>query len=327
VTHQRVEAPPSEDVIHMPIGRPVGNMQVYVLDGNLQQVPVGVRGELHVGGVGVGRGYLNDAARTAESFVPDPFGGGSGGRLYRTGDRARHAPDGSVEYLGREDNQVKVRGFRIELREIEVVLGRHPGVEESAVVAAEKEPGDKFLAAYFVPRRGQAPDAEGLKNFLRERLPAHMVPAAFIALDRMPLTPNGKLDRRALPAPAPELIDRRPPIVEPRTEIERAQAQIWAEVIRVDKVGIDDNFFDLGGHSLAATQLLSRLRASFGVELTLADFFAAATVREVSKKIEAALVAQASSDELEEILSALEGIDEGEADRLLAVDEVADQSL
>jgi surfactin family lipopeptide synthetase C len=313
VTHFTILSPPSEAVVHTPIGRPIMNMRAYILDEHLLPAPVGVRGELYIGGIGVGRGYLNDAYRTAEAFIPDLFAAARGARLYKTGDVARYRSDGAIEFLGRADHQIKVRGFRIEPGEIELALSHHPAVEQSLVLAAEGAPGDKRLVAYIVPKAGMAPEGADLKRLLKEKLPDYMIPSAFVMLDTMPKTSNGKVDRQALPAPDPNLMRRQAVFVAPQTDIEKVQARIWAEVLKVEAVGVEDNFFDLGGHSLAATQLISRLRMAFGVDLTLADFFASATVKDTSDRIEALLISRASPGELDELISELESLDEEEA--------------
>jgi amino acid adenylation domain-containing protein len=271
----------------VPIGRPVSNARAYVLDAHGRPVPAGVAGELFVGGAGVARGYLGRPGLTAERFVPDPFGSDGGARLYRTGDRVRWRPDGRLEFLGRTDAQVKVRGFRIEPGEVETELARHPAVRECAVVAREDEPGAVRLVAYLAPADGaQAPDAAELRGFLGATLPAYMVPAAFVALDRLPLTASGKLDRRALPAPDAA------PAGEggaPRTPVEEILAGIFAEVLRLERVGVHEGFFDLGGHSLLATQAMSRLRAALHVDLPLKVLFEAPTVAALAGRVEAAL--------------------------------------
>ncbi len=275
-----------------PIGRPVANARIYVLDGELAPAAVGVPGELHVGGAGVARGYLGRPALSAERFVPDPFGP-PGSRMYRTGDRARWRADGELEYLGRLDQQVKLRGFRIEPGEVEAVLAEAPGVREAVVTVREDAPGDRRLVAYLtaspVPAAapagagpdGEAPptlDAAELRRRCQERLPAYMVPAAFVVLERLPLLPNGKLDRRALPAPdaaRPELAER---FVAPRGELERTVATAWQEVLGVERVGIRDNFFDLGGHSLLLVSLHEKLAERLGRELSIVDLFQHPTV-------------------------------------------------
>jgi long-subunit acyl-CoA synthetase (AMP-forming) len=287
-------------------------------------VPLGVKGELYVGGAGVGRGYLNDAVQTAEAFVPDPFGTEAGARLYRTGDLARYRTDGAIEYLGRRDEQVKVRGFRIELTEIEATLNLHQQISESVVMAVSNGSADSHLVAYFVAPENLESGAP--QEFLRERLPDYMIPAAFIRLPQMPLTPNGKIDRGALPAPAPELLERPTVFVAPETETEKAQAEVWAQLLKLDQVGIEDNFFELGGHSLGATQLVTRIAANFGVELTLAEFFAAPTIKAVSQKIETALLQQTSATELDEMLSALEEMGDVEVQNLMTLDDARKQS-
>ncbi|HEX2080075.1 MAG TPA: amino acid adenylation domain-containing protein, partial [Longimicrobium sp.] len=261
------------------IGRPVANARVYVLDARGEPAPVVVVGELHVGGAGVARGYLGRAGLTAERFVPDPFGDEPGARLYRTGDLGRWRADGTLEFLGRTDFQVKIRGFRIELGEIEAALLEHEAVRECAVLARE-DAGEKRVVAYVV---GEA-RAEALRAHVRRSLPEYMVPSAFVALDRLPLTPNGKLDRRALPAP--ELASAEEKYVAPRTPVEEVLAGIWAEVLRLERVGVTESFFELGGHSLLATRVVSRVRTVFGVELPLRALFEGATVAELAVRVE-----------------------------------------
>ncbi|HEX7243883.1 MAG TPA: amino acid adenylation domain-containing protein, partial [Longimicrobiaceae bacterium] len=264
------------------IGRPIANARVYVADGRLEPAPVGVPGELYLGGAGVARGYLGRAELTAERFVPDPFSGEPGARLYRTGDRVRWRAEGVLEYQGRIDTQVKVRGFRIELGEIEAALLRHEGVRECVVVAREEE-DERQLVAYVV---GDV-DAGALREQLRAELPAYMVPGAFVVLERLPLTPNGKLDREALPAP--EYGRAAEAYVAPRTEVEEVLAGIWAEVLGVERVGVGENFFDLGGHSLLATRVVARAQAALGTEIPLRALFEAPTVAGLAGRAEAAL--------------------------------------
>ncbi|HEX8904580.1 MAG TPA: condensation domain-containing protein, partial [Longimicrobiaceae bacterium] len=261
------------------IGRPFDNVRAYVLDEWLNPVPVGVPGELYAGGAGVARGYLNRPTLTAEKFIPDPFGAEPGARLYRTGDRVRWRADGVVEYLGRLDEQVKVRGFRIELGEIETVLRRHPGVADCAVIAREDTPGDRRIVAYVV---GTA-EPEELRPHIRRSLPEYMLPAAFVRLEQLPLSPNGKVDRKALPAPEFAGDER---YVAPRTPAEELLAGIWAEVLRVERVGVHDSFFELGGHSLLATRVVSRVREVFAVELPLRALFEGPTVAELALAVE-----------------------------------------
>jgi amino acid adenylation domain-containing protein len=267
------------------MGRPLSDLSLYLLDGGGRPVPIGVPGEIHVGGAGVARGYLARPALTAERFVPDPFAGGVGGlRLYRSGDLARWRRDGDLEYLGRIDRQVKVRGFRIELGEIEAALAEHPGVREAAVVAREDRPGDVRLVGYVssAARPGLSPQA--LAAFLAERLPGYMVPAAWVLLDRLPLTANGKVDRAALPAP--EERGSGGAYVAPRSPVEQVLAGIWEEVLERQRVGVEDDFFALGGHSLVAAQVTSRVLKAFSVELPLRVLFERPTVAALAAEVE-----------------------------------------
>jgi amino acid adenylation domain-containing protein len=260
----------------VPIGRPTGGARVYVLDDRLGPVPPGVAGELYLGGIGLARGYLGRPGLTAARFVPDPFATGAGGRLYRTGDRVRWRNDGVLEFLGRLDQQVKVRGHRIEPGEVEGTLNGHPAVAAAVVVAREDRPGDRRLVAYVVSRPGQTADPAGLRGWLRERLPDYLVPATVVALDRLPLTATGKLDRRALPAP--DYAAGRRAYVPPRTALERQVAAVWAQVLGVERVGLEDHFFDLGGHSLLLVEVQGRLRAAGHADLPLLALFQHPTV-------------------------------------------------
>ena len=268
------------------IGRPIANTQIYILDPHLNLVPIGVVGEIHIGGDGLARGYLNRPDLTAEKFIANPFSIDPTNRIYKTGDRARYLPDGNIEFLGRIDNQIKIRGYRIELGEIESVLAQHPAIQQAVVLAREDTPGDKRLVAYTVATEGSAPSAHDLRSFLQHKLPDYMVPSAFMFLDSLPLTPNGKLDRKALPAPdqsRPELDDT---FAAPRTPVEKILANIWAEVLKLDQVGIHDNFFHLGGHSLLATQLVSRVRDAFKVDLPLRTLFEAPTIQGLAQRLQ-----------------------------------------
>ncbi|MET9290354.1 amino acid adenylation domain-containing protein [Streptomyces sp. NPDC003077] len=267
----------------LPIGGPVDNTRVYLLDDRLQPVPGGARGEICVGGIGVARGYAGQPALTAERFVPDPFDGRPGARLYRTGDFGRWTADGSVEFLGRADDQVKIRGFRVELGEIEAQLLRHPGIRETAVIAREDTPGDRRLVAYVVPAGPTVAEQE-LRTHVRDRLPHYMVPSAFVTLTELPKTTSGKADRRALPRPAAPSAETPAPAGSVRAVV----AGIWAEVLGVESVGAQDNFFDLGGHSLLAAQVVSRLRGEFGVELELSALLESPTLEELSDRVVAA---------------------------------------
>jgi amino acid adenylation domain-containing protein len=266
------------------IGRPLSDLSLYLLDGGGRPVPIGVPGEIHVGGAGVARGYLARPALTAERFVPDPFAGGVGGlRLYRSGDLARWRRDGDLEYLGRIDRQVKVRGFRIELGEIEAALAEHPGVREAVVVAREDRPGDVRLVGY-VSSAASDPSPQALAAFLAERLPAYMVPAAWVLRERLPLTANGKVDRAALPAPVER--GEGGAYVAPRSPVEQVLAGIWEEVLELQRVGVEDDFFALGGHSLVAAQVTSRVLTAFSVELPLRVLFERPTVAGLAAEVE-----------------------------------------
>ena len=283
VTAYTLAGPPDSWPALPPIGTPVANTQVYVLDANLEPVPVGVPGELYLGGVQVAKGYVGRPELTVERFLADPF---NKGRVYRTGDRVRFLPDGTLEYLGRTDDQVKWRGFRIEPGEIETALADHASVRQAAVLIREDNPGDKRLVAYVV---GDDPDAEALRLHLKERLPDYMVPQAFVVLDALPLTPSGKVARRSLPVP--DYADAADAYVAPRTPVEEALVTIWAEVLNVERVGIHDDFFALGGHSLLATQLISRVRDTLNTELALKYIFRNTTPETLAAAIESLQIA------------------------------------
>jgi amino acid adenylation domain-containing protein len=267
------------------IGRPVANFSLYVLDRYGNPAPVGVHGELHVGGPGLARGYLGRPELTAEKFIPDPFGREAGARLYRTGDLVRYLPDGRIEFLGRLDQQVKVRGFRIELGEIEAALGGFPHVRQAMAVAREGRSGDKRLVAYIVAERGQNPTVEDLRAHLRERLPDYMIPSAFVLLDEWPMTPNGKIDRRSLPDPEGPRPTLQTAYVEPQTHMERKLSDLWREVLGVDEVGLDDDFFSLGGHSLLLLRMQKGLREVAREELSLIELFRYPTVRSLAGRL------------------------------------------
>ena len=268
------------------IGIPIPDLKVYILDRDRQLAPIGVPGELYVGGHGVARGYLNRPELTAEKFVVNPFTAEQNDRLYRSGDLARYLPNRELEYLGRIDDQVKIRGFRIELGEIESVLAVHPAVREAVVAVCEDVPGDKRLVAYLTAKEGGPPKASELRALLRAKLPDYMVPAAFVMLEALPLTPNGKVDRRALPAPNTTRPDWTGGYVAPRTPVEAKLAGIWAEILALDRVGIQDNFFELGGHSLLATQVMSRMRRALDLELPLRCLFEAPTIASLAAYVE-----------------------------------------
>ncbi len=305
------ECPPGEER-EPTIGRAVAGGRAYVVDRRLLPVPRGVPGELLLGGAGLARGYLGRPALTAGRFVPDPFGpagrgGREGGRLYRTGDRVRFLPDGRLEFLGRLDHQVKVRGFRIEPGEVERALRAHPSVAD-AVVVARGEGADRMLVGYLVPDpgagSGPAPMAE-IRAFLGARLPDYMVPSVFVSLDALPLTPNGKVDRGALPEPGSGRPDLRAEYVAPETEVENVLATLWSEILGVERIGIHDSFFELGGHSLKATEVLLRVRELFGVEVPVHELFERPTISGLEMAIADALLAEAGGEDAAEILAAL----------------------
>ncbi|ULA62139.1 MAG: Non-ribosomal peptide synthetase [Nitrospira sp.] len=270
----------------VPIGLPIDNLETYILDHRQEPVPVGVAGELYLGGLGVARGYWNQPDRTAERFVPNPYASQPGARLYRTGDRTRRLPDGSIEFVGRVDHQVKIRGFRIELGEIEAVLRTHPAIQDAVVTVWNDKQVEPCLAAYLVVR-GVAPDDRAVQDFLRARVPDYMVPATITTLPALPLTANGKVDRRALPEPARDGQGPRR-FVAPSTATEEILAGLWGDVLKQEAIGTEDNFFDLGGHSLLATQVMSRLRKAFSVELPLRALFEAPTIARLALAVDAA---------------------------------------
>lgn len=269
----------------IPIGRPIANTQAYVLDANRQPVPVGVAGELYIGGNGVASGYLNRPDLTAERFIPDPFSGDSQARLYKTGDRVRYLPDGNIEFLGRFDYQVKLRGFRIELGEIEAALTAHPDVKEAVVLVREDRPGDQYLAAYVIAATGKIVLVTALRQHLLGKLPDYMVPQQIMELKAFPLTPNGKIDRKRLPVPERRLTADTEVFIHPRNPTEESISQIFADLLGVPKVGVYDNFFDLGGHSLLAVRVISSIENTFKVRLPLQVLFEAPTVAELANKL------------------------------------------
>ncbi len=267
------------------IGRPIANTQIYLLDGHLQMVPIGVPGELYIGGDGLARGYLHRPELTDERFIPHPFSTQPGARIYRTGDLARYRADGTIELIGRIDHQVKIRGFRIELGEIEALLRQHPLVREAVVVAREDTPGDKRLVAYVLLKEQQAIIGADLQPYLMNHVPSYMVPSAIMQLATFPLTPNGKVDRRALPAPDYTSVARSEKIIAPRTALEEMVAQAWSKALGVAPIGVDNDFFMLGGHSLLAMEVIAQLRTALQVELPLRSFFEAPTVAQLAQRI------------------------------------------
>jgi amino acid adenylation domain-containing protein len=278
----------------IPIGRPIANTEIYLLDRHLNPVPIGVPGEIYIGGDGLARCYLNNPELTAEKFIPHPFGDDPKARLYKTGDLARHLPDGAIEFLGRVDNQVKIRGFRIEPGEIEAVLGQHPGVRQAVVIAQEEVFIRKFkienlksgkrLVAYVASAQNPAPSSRELRNFLKQKLPHYMIPSAFIFLESFPLTPNGKVDRRALPDPGQSTLDHRN-YVAPSGLIEQELARIWEDLLSVRPIGVDDDFFDLGGHSLLAVQMVHRIAQACGQRLPLTSLLAGPTIKHLAEAL------------------------------------------
>ncbi|MFK0730682.1 MAG: amino acid adenylation domain-containing protein [Gloeotrichia echinulata HAB0833] len=288
----------------IPIGSPIANTQVYILDEYLQPVPVGVPGELHIGGAGLAKGYLNRPELTQKKFIPNPF---DNSKLYKTGDLARYLPDGNIEYLGRIDHQVKIRGFRIELGEIEAVLSQHEDVQVSCVIVREDTPGEtctersrsKQLVAYIVPQKNVTLTTSELRQFLGNKLPGYMVPNAFVMLESLPLTPNGKVDRRALKAPAHTSNSDR--FIEVRNQLELKLLQIWSNILKVDKIGVQDNFFDLGGHSLLAPYLMTQIKQQIGKDIALKDLFQNPTIEQL-----AAIIQKESEDSSPSCLVAIQ---------------------
>jgi amino acid adenylation domain-containing protein/non-ribosomal peptide synthase protein (TIGR01720 family) len=276
----------------VPIGRPIANIQIYLLDAHLQPVPVGVPGELHIGGIGLARGYHNRPQLTAERFIPDPFSEQPGARLYKTGDLARYLPDGNIEFLCRIDHQVKVRGFRIELGEVEAALAQHPAVRTAVALVREGYSGNKQLVAYLVTANGQEPTVSELRRFLLESLPGYMVPSAFVILETLPLMPNGKVDRRTLPAPGQARPELERAFVAPRVFVEKVLANAWAEVLGLERVGVYDNFFELGGDSIISIQVIAKVGQA-GIRLIPKQFFEYQTVAGLAAVADTSLVIQA----------------------------------
>lgn len=300
----------------VPIGFPIANMKIYVIDEQLKPTAVGETGGLYVGGVGVARGYLQSPDLTAERFIPDPFSAEPGARLYRTGDLARHLGEEGIEFLGRSDYQVKIRGYRIEPAEIEAALGAHPEVRESIVVATQEENGNR-LVAYIVPQEPGALMADMLRQSLREILPEYMIPSIFIMLNAIPLTPNGKVDTRALPSPTEVQPEWDADFVAPRNPVEEALADIWMEVLRLERVGVHDDFFELGGHSLLVVQVMARLRDTFQVELPPNALFDATTIAQLAEAIIAHEVEPGQTEKIAHILLRLKNMSDEDASVLL----------
>jgi acyl-coenzyme A synthetase/AMP-(fatty) acid ligase/acyl carrier protein len=292
------------------VGRPISNTQIYLLDRHGQPVPIGVHGEICIGGKGVSRGYLNRPELTAESYISDAFGTEAGARLYRTGDLGRWRTDGTLECLGRADHQVKVRGFRIELGEIEAVLRLHPEVREAVVLAREDMPGDKKLTAYVVGPSKDASTSRELRAFLSEKLPDYMVPGVFVILDALPLSPNGKINRLALSKPDMAGEASADDFIPPATPVEQTLADIWAKALDLPRVSSTGNFFELGGHSLLAAQIIARIRDAFQVDLPMKLVFEAPTLSDMARAIEEQLLETANVDEIDSLLAELEAMPE-----------------
>ena len=301
-----------------PIGRPIPYAQFYVLDEYLNPVPVGIEGELYIGGDGLARGYLNRSSLTAEKFIPNPFGNNPGTRLYSTGDVVRYRLDGTLDFVGRRDGQVKIRSIRIELGEIESVLSQHPSVGETVVISREDVHGDKCLVAYVVPDQEQGPTVSALRSFLKSKLPKYMMPSTFVFLDALPLTPHGKVDRQALPIAAGTRADLENAFVAPLTPVEKTLSGIWTQVLGLEQIGIDDNFFELGGHSLSATRVISLAREAFKMELPLRILFEKPTIEELALVIRLSQVVGAEQKDPYPILAELEALSDQEAQQLLA---------
>lgn len=303
--------PPTKRLDALPsIGRPIANTQVYILDEQLRQVPIGEIGELYIGGASLSRGYLHRPDLTAERFIRHPFSDEPGARLYKTGDLARFLPDGQIAFLGRDDTQIKIRGYRIEPDEIVSMLNSHPAIEASVVtaMASEESAGDKSLVAYIVPASGAHASVTALQEHLRTYLPDYMIPVTFIKLEALPLTPNGKVDRRALPAPsaANTLRDDAGTETESYTVVEERVEAIVSSLLRLDRVGLDDNFFLLGGHSMLGTQVIAQMADTFGVDIPLRTLFDGPTVRDLSAEVERLVVAQLETISEEEVQRLLE---------------------
>ena len=287
------------------IGHPIWNTQIYILDDDLRPLPIGAPGELYISGAGLSCGYLNRPDLTQERFIPHPFSENPGERLYKTGDMARFLPDGQIAFMGRADNQIKIRGYRIEPEEIMNVLQRHEGIQSSIVMAREDVPGDKRLVAYVVPRPGEQLTLEALHETLDAYLPDYMIPSAFVVLEALPITHNGKIDRAALPPPDADNVLREGESEAARTPTEERVAAIVTALLNLDAVGIDDNFFMLGGHSLLGTQIIGQISETFGVDMPLRSLFEAPTVRLLAEEIEQRLMAKLEAMNEEEVLRLL----------------------
>ncbi|NEP32738.1 amino acid adenylation domain-containing protein [Moorena sp. SIO3B2] len=303
------------------IGRPIPNVTTYILDSHLQPVPIGVAGEIYIGGVGLAQGYLNRPELTQEKFISNPFSPEIASpeieeRLYKTGDLAYYLPDGKIEFLGRVDHQLKIRGFRIEPGEIQTVLTQHPDVKEAVIMAYEKPPGNHSLVAYLVTQKSEL-DRTQVRNFCKQKLPLYKIPSGFVFLEKLPLTPNGKIDRRALPTPDLSQRHLGGNFVAPRTSTETELATIWREVLKIEQVSINDNFFELGGHSLLATQVISRVREAYSIELPVSCLFEYPTILELGEKVIEKQFEVSELDDLEQILNEVNELSDDEVDEQL----------
>lgn len=307
-----------EPLVSVPIGRPISNTQLYLLDSHLNLVPIGVPGEICIGGEGLARGYLNRPDLTAEQFIPHPFSSAPGMRLYRTGDLGRYRQSGAIEFLGRIDHQVKMSGIRIEPGEIETMLNEHPLVRESVVILREDTPGNKYLAAYVVPHSPLPPNTDTLRQFLQAKLPEYMVPSAFVFLDTLPLTSSGKISRIELPTPI--RISKQQAPVPPSNVIEQTIADIWEQLLGIEDAGIYDDFFRLGGHSLLAIQFLARVNSALQVNVPLHDFLKKPNIARLSKEVIQRQIAQVDSNALEQLLLEIQSLTEDEVIELLAIE-------
>jgi acyl carrier protein len=317
VTYRKVMAADTADRGGSLIGEPIADLQVYVLDERLEPAPIGVAGEIYVAGAGLARGYLGRAGLTAERFIPNPHGERAGERLYRTGDLGRYVKGWDIEYLGRVDQQVKIRGYRIELGEIKAVLEEHASVRECVVVMREGAGREKQLAAYAVAEPGEVVEASVLREHAKKRLPEYMVPTDYVEIECVPLTSNGKMNVSSLPEPEEARAKYAGGYEAPRTAVEKMLAEIWSEVLEVEQVGVNDNFFDLGGHSLLLTRLASRIREVFEVNLPLRILFDAPTIAEMIEAITAWQIEQSDAAEISQMLEELKNLSPDEINELL----------
>lgn len=317
ITAATFQVKPDFQGMSVPIGRPRANREVFVVDQYGNPSPVGIPGELLIGGSNLAKGYLHRPELTEERFVNNPFHP-ERGRVYRTGDRVRFLADGNLEFLGRIDTQVKIRGFRIELGEIENLITSLKGIKQAVVKAFDLERGDKVLVAYYQLEEPENEISdENIKNHLKQFVPDYMIPTLFIKLDQIPLSPAGKINRHALPRPDFSKVRASAPYVAPRTESEEKLAKIVREVLNIEQVGVFDNFFELGGHSMMATQVVSRIQEEFGVELPLRAFFENPTIENIAQAIAQAQLENLESDELNNVLNEIENLSDDEIDKLL----------